>query len=658
MDELSLAETFARILREVIRAPTRAALLEGACRVAVGAGQLRLAWVAWRDGERLVPVARAGHDEGYVDEVSVALAGRLADGPTGRAVQLAEAQYCDDFATDPLVVPWRDAALRRGLVSSVALPLRQRGQVVGCLNLYSGERAFFRGTVRGLLAELADDISFTLDHLEDLAEREQAKNDYRALFEQAADGIFLADAEGRYVNVNAAGVRLLGYSLEELRQLTMRDLIAPENLAARPLNLAAVKPSAASLHLRRLRRRDGTFLDVEISATRLSNGFVQGIVRDMTERNRLLTELVQTDRLASMGQLAAGIAHEINNPLAYVMLNLTLLQQQLEGAVAATALESAAVTREALGGVERVAELVRDLRMLTQAKHETLTAVDARAVAERALRITGHQLRRVARVVTDFTRVSPVRATPARLEQVLINLLVNAAQATPPGASDEHRITVRLFEREGLGVIEVSDTGSGIPPEVQARLFDPFFTTRVGEGTGLGLPICRGLVTSFGGRLTFETEVGRGTTFRVELPLSEGGELPEVSPGSPRPAAISGLRVLVVDDEAGIRDALVRLLPACLVDVATDGVEALSALEQASYDVVLTDLLMPRLAGRELFERVTERWPKVARRMVFMTGAITDEATLRFVGQVENPLLEKPFRLESLELAVQQALTR
>jgi PAS domain S-box-containing protein len=658
VDELSLAETFARILREVIRAPSRAALLEGACRVAVGAGQLRLAWVAWLDGDRVVPVARAGHDEGYVDEVSFTLSGRMAEGPTGRALLSAQVQHCDDFATDPRMEPWRDAASRRGLVSSASLPLRLRGEVVGTLNLYSGERAFFRGPARGLLEELADDISFTLDHLEDAAERERMRDDYRALFEQAADGIFIADASGRYVNVNAAGVRLLGYSLEELRALTVRDLIAPESLEARPLNLRALATHSTTVNQRRLKRRDGTTVDVEIAATRLSNGTVQGIVRDLTERNRLLTELVQTDRLASMGQLAAGIAHEINNPLAYVMLNLTLLQQQLEGTTSATALESAAVAREALGGVERVADLVRDLRMLTQANHEAMSAVDARSVAERALRITGHQLRRVARVETDFTRVAPVHATPARLEQVLINLLVNAAQAITPGDPERQRITVRLFEREGQGVLEVSDTGCGIPPEVQPHLFEPFFTTRVNEGTGLGLPISRGIVASFGGRLTFETEPGRGTTFRVELPLAPSSAAPETPASAPRPVALSGLRLLVVDDEAGIRDALVRLVPGCVVDVATDGVEALAALEQAPYDVVLTDLLMPRLSGRELFAQLEARWPRLARRVVFMTGAITDEATRRFVAQTENPLLEKPFRLEALELAVQAALTR
>jgi PAS domain S-box-containing protein len=650
----TLAETFGRIRSEIIRAPTREALFEGACRVAVAAGELRLAWVGWVEGPVVRPVARAGVDAGYVDEVSVALSGPLAEGPTGRAVLHADAQYCDDFATDPRMAPWRQAAAARGFVSSASLPLRRRGEVVASLNLYSGEAAFFRGRVGRLLEALADDISFSLDRLEDQAELRRAQEEARALFELAADGIFISDSRGRYLDVNTAGQRLLGYSPDELRGMTMVDLIEPENLTANPLRLDLVHTGATSLHQRRLRRKDGSVVEVEISATRLPNGTVQGIVRDLTERNRLLSELVQADRLASVGQLAAGIAHEINNPLAYVSLNLSLLLRQLGSKAPHD--ELVGVATEAQSGVDLVAALVRDLRMLTSGSEERAEAVEVRHVAEQALRITAHHLRQRARVVTEFADVPPVRATPRKLEQVLINLLVNAAQAIAPGALERNEVALRVRREGEWCVIEVSDTGSGIPPEVQPRLFEPFFTTRASEGTGLGLPISQGIIQGFGGQLTFETGIGRGTTFFVRLPLMR--RVTSVTPPVPmKPAGhLDGLAVLVVDDEPGIRRGLARLLRGCDVAEAADGQEALARLEERTFDLVVSDVVMPKLGGVELHTELGRRVPSMARRVVFMTGAVADERMRTALDATGCPVLAKPFRLEELEAAARLVL--
>jgi signal transduction histidine kinase len=245
------------------------------------------------------------------------------------------------------------------------------------------------------------------------------------------------------------------------------------------------------------------------------------------------TRMLNVEKLAAMGTLAAGVAHEINNPLSFVLANLEYLGQELSALPLDPAERErlAPALADALEGVARVRAIVRDMRLFSGKADEARLAIDVRPVLESSIHLAGNQIRHAARLVKDLREVPRVLASAQRLSQVFVNLLVNAAQAIQRGRSADDEIRVRtLFER-GRVVVEVTDTGEGIPEENLARLFDPFFTTKpVGEGTGLGLSICHGIVSALGGTIEVESKHGTGSTFRVLLPPAPAGEQPAVTP--------------------------------------------------------------------------------------------------------------------------------
>jgi signal transduction histidine kinase len=237
-------------------------------------------------------------------------------------------------------------------------------------------------------------------------------------------------------------------------------------------------------------------------------------------------QLILADRLATMGRTAAGVAHEINNPLAYVLSNLTYLQEELrrprEALPEQERQDLLEAATEAWTGAERVRFITQDLKMLSRAEETTAGPVQLSAVVRSSVRMAAHELKNRARVVEDCDGVPPVQGNAARLGQVFLNLIINAAHAITPGRAEanEIRVTARLSEPDRVKV-DVSDTGCGITPENLERIFDLFFTTKpVGEGTGIGLAMCRNIVTSLGGSITVESQIGRGTTFHITLPVS------------------------------------------------------------------------------------------------------------------------------------------
>jgi C4-dicarboxylate-specific signal transduction histidine kinase len=273
----------------------------------------------------------------------------------------------------------------------------------------------------------------------------------------------------------------------------------------------------------RMVRRDGTSFDAEVVALPLrfegKPSFV-AVARDVTERDRLQQQLLQTERLASVGMLAAGVAHEVNNPLAYALLNLEQASRQL--AAEAPDLDAVrAAVRDAADGARRVQTIVRDLRTFARGAGDDVRSVDVNAVVETALHLVGNELGLRARVERVSAPVARVLANADRLAQVLVNLLMNAAQALPEGRANDHVVRVTTRQSEGLVRVAVSDTGAGISPELLPRLFDPFFTTKPpGMGTGLGLAICHSIVASFGGRIEVTSQVGVGSAFTVILPAN------------------------------------------------------------------------------------------------------------------------------------------
>jgi PAS domain S-box-containing protein len=388
---------------------------------------------------------------------------------------------------------------------------------------------------------------------------------------------------------------------------------------------------------------------------------LMGTAQDITDRKSVEAKLVVGDRMVSVGTLAAGVAHEINNPLAYVMTNLDMIAEELEQQ-RAPALESLCqMVEEARNGAERVRRIVRDLRTFSRADEERRVALDVRGVLDRAINMSFNEIRHRARLEIDYGEVPMVDADEARLGQVFINLLVNAAQALPDGHSERHKIRVTAgYSPSGGAEITISDTGAGIPPQLLNRIFDPFFTTKaVGAGTGLGLSICHGIVTRLGGDIAVESEPGKGTMFTVRLPPAVStpariADPPQVAAAHVAPRA----RVLVVDDDALLLTSLKRLLREHDVTAVGSGREALAAALAADFDLVLCDLMMPDMTGMDLHAALTDKKPELTSRMVFMTGGAFTPSARAFLDAVPNDRLDKPFDTQELRALVQRFVQR
>jgi signal transduction histidine kinase len=380
------------------------------------------------------------------------------------------------------------------------------------------------------------------------------------------------------------------------------------------------------------------------------------------ERRRMQQQLLLADRLSSVGMLAAGIAHEINNPLAYVLGNLEFALerlacgQPLESATLAEVVQSLDQARE---GSTRIGHIARDLKVFCRSHGETSPGpVNVRQVMESAINIAWNQIRHRARLTRHFERVPVVSGDEHRLGQVFLNLLVNAAQAFVDDAVEHNEITVGVRMLDGSVVVDIADNGRGMSAEQRSRVFDPFFTTKApGVGSGIGLSISRSIVSDLGGELTCESQPGQGTTFRVLLPAQDAVVCSTRPPRAELPV-LPTTRVLVVDDEPAISAVVRRLLRGEHEVVGfTDAREALERLKtDAAFDVILCDVMMPSMSGMEFYQRLVSRLPLLAARTVFMSGGVFHSPAKEFLRSVTHPVLEKPFETQALHEAVARVL--
>ncbi len=379
-------------------------------------------------------------------------------------------------------------------------------------------------------------------------------------------------------------------------------------------------------------------------------------------RTSLQTRLMLADRLVSVGTLAAGVAHEINNPLMYVIANLEFVSRALGTADGASTDEKRARLLRAMAqareGADRVTQIVRGLRTFSRGDEDRRGPVSVVDVIESSLAMAWNEIRHRARLVRAFGAVALVEANEARLGQVFLNLLVNAAQAIPEGHVDRHEIRVSAWNDGSHVVVEVRDTGDGIAPEIQGRIFDPFFTTKpVGEGTGLGLSICHGIVTGLGGEITVESAQGVGSTFRVSLPASVAPRAPQRYSVPPAPPGARA-KVLIVDDEPSLRSSLAQILATeHEVSAEATGQGVLARMRGGErFDVILCDLLMPEMSGVDLFQAIEAEFPEQRARVVFLTGGAFTPRTQEFLSRVPNPRLEKPFDIDDLLVLIRKVM--
>jgi len=487
---------------------------------------------------------------------------------------------------------------------------------------------------------------------------------YRELIEGAPEMIHQLDDGGRFLTVNRTQLETLGYTLEELLQQPLAS-ICPDDQAERVADyLRRIREAGWGELATQFVRRDGSRLDVEIRASAVHNDdgsflLSRGFAHDTTRSKRLEMQLIQADKLSTIGLMVSGVAHDVNNPLtgisgyAEMLLSQGNLAPEIESSL-----------RFIYSEADRAGKIVANLLGFVRQEEGRRDFFDLHSTIDAVLDLMGYRLRQArVEVRRSFDANLPaLYGDMHQIQQVLLNLVNNAVQAMA-GTDGEAHLTVATRVVEGEAAIDVADTGRGIPASILGSIFDPFFTTKgEGEGTGLGLSITKAAVEGHGGRLQVESVVGRGTTFTVWLPLPMGevgtGLAGEAVPAAAEPELSLNGPVLVIDDERHIRTWLQRVLQGFgyPVEVAINGAEGMGYLAERDFSLILLDYMLPDTTGIQIYESLTGSRAELQSRVVFMTGAI-DRVVEQYVRDHHLPFLQKPFNAKALR-GVLQGLAR
>jgi len=477
---------------------------------------------------------------------------------------------------------------------------------------------------------------------------------FRALVEHAPDAIVVS-REGIVLYANAAAARLLGHEFAEELIGKPMSFLEPREAETMRRRIQQIAETGGSLVPREYpaRRKDGTWITAEIASTIIEFDGAPAVLayaRDVTERQRLRSQIAHADRLASLGMMAAGVAHEINNPLTFVGLAAEMLGRRVPES-------EAALVRDVRSGIDRIAAIVRDLKFFGRNEEEPQGAVDLAIAIASAERLVAHEIRARAQLESELGELPAVLGVARRIEQVFVNLLLNAAFAVEN--KPDGRITISAETASDRVVVAVHDNGVGIEPDKLDKVFEPFFTTRGGSGTGLGLSICRDILVRAGGDLTAKSSPGEGTTMTVTLVRAnkERSSLKTI-PAPPPQADGSMRRILVVDDEPLIVSSLlVALSRSADVLGETSAERALQLLQTGIFDAVVCDVMMPSITGIDLHQQVVAKNPALASKFVFMTGGTYTARARDYLESVSNPRLTKPFEIRDLVAAIEAVST-
>jgi two-component system cell cycle sensor histidine kinase/response regulator CckA len=500
--------------------------------------------------------------------------------------------------------------------------------------------------------------------------------------ESIGDAVVTVDLAGRVTFMNPAAEKLTGTAAADALGKPVRDVVKITNPSGEPFSDTPL--TAALREDRAVELMDANLLNVRTGAQHAISDTSMPVIeagqrlgavmvfRDVSDQRNLQKQLELANQLASLGTMAAGVAHEINNPLSVVTANADFIAQELKEhraeLVRLSASEPAKQRCEdmllALHDVRqaaaRIGSIVDDLRAFSRPAQPQAGVADVVKCLSWALRTTAHEFQQRAQLITHFGPVPHVPGDEAKLGQVFINLLVNAAHAMAPGQADQNRVTISVrTDERGWAVIEIADTGCGIPAADLPRIFDPFFTTRSsGGGTGLGLSICHGIVTAFGGELRVSSEPGTGSRFTVYLPSTA----PRATQSEPRlqtQLEPRRSRLLIIDDEQMVLRVLERVLrnhDLMCTQSARAGLDHIRNGEQ--FDLILTDITMPSMTGIQFYEELLAHYPEHAKRVVFLSGGAVSLDISDFLQSVSNPRIEKPFDSRGLRAQIANLLAQ
>ncbi len=535
-----------------------------------------------------------------------------------------------------------------------AVPLQRRGERVGAVGIVSRRQRRFSDREIAHVEAMTDLLSLALANVSLVESMRQTEWRFRTLFRAAPDAVLTVLESGRIREANEAVREITGLEPPSVVGRNIDELVAPEDRERVRFELAETLAGAPARLEARFVHTSGTRV-VSLAARRLPQAEPPTVLlvgRDMTSEREMRARLAETERLAAVGELVAGVAHEVNNPLCTIsafaqlmMKDVTLTVEQRESV---DVIQSETV---------RASQVLRDLLTFARRSDGVRQPVDLNEMLQRTTRLRAFELEQeqIALEMELAESLPPVDGDPGQLQQVVLNLIVNAVQAMRPRKPKKVlRIATHL---EGdMVVMEVGDTGPGIPAEVRARIFEPFFTTKK-EGTGLGLSVSYGIVAAHGGSIGVARSSSLGSTFRVTLRRAGESATGEDDMGHlimAERSPLRGNRVLFVDDEPALRTGMMTFGRLRKINVVTaeDGASALAAARIGDFDAVVCDLRMPGMDGATFWEALRLEQPELATRTVFITGDVVSPGSRAFLDNTPQPVITKPFEFAELERVV------
>jgi PAS domain S-box-containing protein len=671
----------------VVRAASEDDLYREVCDAITGVGNYPMAWIGFPENEPEKPVRvvrAAGRGKGYLDSVHVSWGdGPLGQGPVGTCLRTGRITLCNDTGNDPHFAPWLEAARPYGFKALMALPLWCEGAIFGALTIYACEGDAFHSEERRLLEELAGDVSYGVQTRRRRLEQERAEKalrlseqEFRALFDNVSDAVFIIDTECRFLEVNRVACERLGYSRDELVRMSIRDIDGSDYAELTPDALARLMaPGQALLETVHL-RRDGSRFPVEINARMFEYRgapALLSVARDISERKKAEAEAsrrgaelerarAEAERASrAKSEFLAHMSHEIRTPLNGILGMTNLL---LETPLASEQREFGETVRTSGYALLSLVNDLLDISRIEAGRLEIEPACfDLAACLESTGELMAPQARaKGLRFIFDAEMVCRgVMGDAGRIRQIVLNLLGNAIKFT-----EEGHVTLRVRGGEPYNGraefrIEVEDTGPGIPPDKVPLLFNNFTQldsslVRKHEGAGLGLAISRRLAELMGGSLTLTSRSGRGSTFLLTLPLNtfDDSDLSPAPPMQRVPAASDGRirRVLLVEDNAVNQRLGVRVLDKLgySVDVAGNGLEAIEMALGGHYDLILMDCRMPEMDGYAATREIRRREEAGARvPIIALTAHAVNGAREECIGAGMDDFITKPLLVGDLE---------
>jgi PAS domain S-box-containing protein len=653
-------------------------LLNEICRLAVEIGGYRMAWVGYAQDDAarsIIPITHAGEELDYLSRIKPSwsaddLAGQ---GPAGQVIRSGKAVVLDDIGRQDAYFKWHEDAQARGYRGVICLPLRDEKRTFGLLGLYSGEINQPGADELGLLQELADDLAFGIGNLRARAEHRKAQQEIArqaALLDKATDAIVIRDLANRVIFWNSGAERVYGWKAGEAIGRTVSEFLYSDLFGFLPAMQAVLQKGEWVGELQK-KTRTGQLVTMDCRWTLVRNeqqepDSVLCIETDVTERKKLESNLLRAQRMESIGTLAGGIAHDLNNVLAPILMSVALLKTKITDA------DSERLLHTLQKSAQRGADLVRQVLSFARGVEGQRIEIDPAQLLCEIRSVVRETFPKsiIFELAAKKNRCS-VMGDPTQLHQVFLNLCVNARDAMPNGGTltiklenvglDESFATMNADAKPGAYVaVQVEDTGSGIPPEIRDRIFEPFFTTKaVGKGTGLGLSTTLAIVKSHGGFINVSSEVGKGTNFMVYLPANTPrAATDQVTVEPSRSPRGNGELIMVVDDEESIRQVARQILErfGYRVLLACQGEEAVALYvrRQEEIAVVLTDMAMPVMDGPALIIALKSLNPQV--RIIGSSGHTSPGGMANLAGVGVAHFVPKPYPAELLLKTVHGAL--